>query len=272
MTNVLGISRSAYYQWEKGGKDRRDEAELAAILKKICIADHHYRYGRRRVQAELLDKYGLRVNHKKLARLLRTYALNAHRRRKFIPTTNSNHGFAICENLLNRDFRAAGPGEKWVSDITYLRTTAGWLYLTVVLDLYDRKLVGWAFSRTMEAEATTVKAFAMACGNRMPQPDLLFHSDRGVQYCSTIFRETLKRNAAQVRQSMSRKGNCWDNACAESFFKTLNRELETLDGKQTATTVRASVFQYIEVYYNRQRRHSALDYAAPVNVALEKVA
>jgi len=275
MARILGISRSAYYRWEKGGGRglrEREEAELEAILRTICIEEHHYRYGWRRVQAELRDTYGRRVNHKKLVKLLRKYGLNARGRRKFIPTTNSNHGLGVCENLLNRDFRAAGPGEKWVSDITYLRTTAGWLYLTVVLDLYDRKIVGWAFSGTMEAGATVVKALEMAYGNRKPQPDLLFHSDRGVQYCSNIFRETLKQLCPTVRQSMSRKGNCWDNACAESFFKTLKRELETLDGKQTAVAVRASVFHYIEVYYNRKRRHSALDYGTPMNVVLEKVA
>jgi transposase InsO family protein len=255
-----------------GGRREQEEAELEAILRRICIDEHHYRYGWRRVRVELWDKYGLRVNHKKLVKLLRRYGLNARRRRKFIPTTNSNHGLAVCGNVLNRDFRAAEPGEKWVSDITYLRTTAGWLYLTVVLDLYDRKIIGWAFSGTMESEATAVKALAMARMNRKPRSDLLFHSDRGVQYCSNIFRETLSRLCPGARQSMSRKGNCWDNACAESFFKTLKRELETLDGKRSAAAVRASVFYYLEAYYNRIRRHSALDYVAPVHVALEKVA
>jgi transposase InsO family protein len=277
MTRILGVSRSAYYRWAKGGERARGEQEaaeaaLVAVLRKVCIDEHHYRYGWRRARAELLDTYGLRVNHKKLVKLLGKYGLNARMRRKFIPTTNSNHGLAVCENLLNRDFRAVGPGEKWVSDITYLRTSGGWLYLTVILDLYDRKIIGWAFSGTMEAEATAGSALEMACGNRKPRSDLLFHSDRGVQYCSTIFRETLKRLCPAVRQSMSRKGNCWDNACAESFFKTLKRELETLDGKQTAAVVRNSVFHYIEAYYNRKRRHSALDYVAPVHVALEKVA
>jgi transposase InsO family protein len=275
MAGILGISRSAYYRWVKhgkGGRREEDEAELAAILRKICVEGHQYRYGWRRVRAELWDKYGVRVNHKKLVKLLRKYGLNARGRRKFIPTTNSNHGLGVCENLLNRDFRAAGPGEKWASDITYLRTTAGWQYLTVILDLYDRKIIGWAFSGRMEAEATVVKALEMAYGNRKPRPDLLFHSDRGVQYCSAMFRETVKRHCPRVRQSMSRKGNCWDNACAESFFKTLKRELETLDGKQTAVAVRTSVFHYLEAYYNRKRRHSALDYRAPVNAALGKVA
>jgi transposase InsO family protein len=272
MAKMLGVSRSSYYRWAKcGARGRPEEPELAALLRKICIEEHHYRYGRRRVQAELLEAYGLRVNHKKLAKLLRTYGLNARRRRKFIRTTDSNHGFEVCENLLNRDFQAAEAGEKWVSDITYLRTTAGWLYLTVVLDLYDRKIVGWAFSPTMEAEATVVTALRMAYGNRKPRSDLLFHSDRGVQYCSKIFRETLKQQCLQVRQSMSRKGNCWDNACAESFFKTLKQELETLDGRQSSAAVRDSVFYYIEAYYNRKRRHSALDYLAPESVALKKV-
>jgi transposase InsO family protein len=178
----------------------------------------------------------------------------------------------VCENILNRDFHAAGPGEKWVSDITYLRTAQGWLYLTIVLDLFDRKVLGWAFSEDMTAEHTTVPALSMAFMNRRPQAGLMFHSDRGVQYCAASFRTKLDQWCPQVRQSKRRKGNCWDNACAESFFKTLKSEVDTLDGKQPALEVRDSVFEYIESYYNRKRIHSALDYCTPAGALCEKVA
>jgi transposase InsO family protein len=137
------------------------------------------------------------------------------------------------------------------------------VYLTVILDLFDRKVIGWALSGDMESEHTVIPAFEMAAGNRAASPGLIFHSDRGVQYCSQAFRELLRLRRPSVRQSMSRKGNCWDNACAESFFKTLKGELETLEGTHTAAEVRQSVFMYLEAYYNRARLHSAPDYVAP---------
>jgi transposase InsO family protein len=194
---------------------------------------------------------------------MRENGLNAGRWKKFVRTTDSNHTLAVCENILNREFHAERCGVKWVSDITYLRTQSGWVYLTVVIDLYDRKIIGWALSSGMEASETTVAALEMAVKNRSPQDGLIFHSDRGVQYCAQSFRDALGERCPAVRQSMSRKGNCWDNACAESFFKTLKREVETLDGKHTEAEVRQSVFLYIEAYYSRIRMHSVLDYVAP---------
>jgi transposase InsO family protein len=219
-----------------------------------------------------LRKRGLKVNRKRIARLLRKYNLNARSRRKYIKTADSERDEPACANILNREFRAAGPGDKWVSDITYLRTTSGRLYLTVVLDLFDRKIIGWAFSRTTESDATALPALIMAFTNRRPKEDFIFHSDRGVQYRRKAFRDTLRELRPKARQSMSRKGNCWDNACAESFFKTLKRELETLDGKHSAGVVKLSVFEYIECYYNRIRLHSALDYSTPVEVLPAKTA
>jgi transposase InsO family protein len=194
------------------------------------------------------------VSRKKAASLMRENGLNARRKRKFIPTTDSNHGLAVCDNLLNREFHAERAGEKWVSDITYLRTRGGWVYLTVVLDLYDRKVIGWALSGGLEAAQTTIPALEMAFANRKAREGLIFHSDRGVQYCAKSFRDRLKELCPQARQSMSRKGNCWDNACAETFFKTLKRELETVDGRHGEAEVRQSVFMYLEAYYNRIRR------------------
>jgi transposase InsO family protein len=275
MARLLGVSRQAYYKWAKYGfSHRQEEADesLRETLKAICVTKHHYRYGRLRVEQDLREDYGLKVNHKRVARLLRKFGYNAQFHHKFRATTNSNHNLPVCPNILNRDFQAAGPGEKWVSDLTYLWTTGGWLYLTVILDLYDRKVIGWAFSTTMDAKATVIPALLMAFMNRQPKPYLLFHSDRGIQYCCKAFRDKLLSLCPTVRQSMSRKGNCWDNACAESFFKTLKRELATLDGKESRALVRVSVFEYLETYYNRVRRHSALDYLAPNAVPFRKLA
>jgi transposase InsO family protein len=274
MTGLFGVSRSAYYRWLRDGvsDDRRKaDEELLRLIREI-VERHHRRYGVLRVREELRAVYGKQVSRKKVARLMRENGLNARRRRKFIPTTNSNHGLPVCENLLNREFHAEQGGEKWVSDITYLRTQGGWVYLTVVLDLFDRKIIGWALSADMEALHTSVAAVAMAFKNRPAHEGLLFHSDRGVQYCAKSFRETLRELCPTVRQSMSRKGNCWDNACAESFFKTLKAELETLDGKHSAAEVRQAVFLYIEAYYNRVRMHSALGYVAPNALGLIRVA
>ena len=265
MAAVFGVSTSAYYKWAKrGASDRRskEDAGLVDLIREI-VGRHHFRYGSPRVREELRNEHGKRVSLKKVARLMRENRLNARRRGKCIPRTNSNHGLPVCENLLNREFQAEMAGATWVSDMTYLRVLDGWLYLTVVLDLFDRNVIGWAFSAGLETVHTTIPALHMACANRRAREGLLFHSDRGTQYCSNPFRDALRACCPTVRQSMSRKGNCWDNACAESFFKTLKRELETLDGKHSAAEIRQSVFMYIEAYYNRVRLHSALDYRAP---------
>jgi len=269
MAGVLGVSRSAYYKWEQKqkaviGHQQQNTAyeELLGLIKEI-IARHLRRYGSPRVRKELQKAHGIRVSRKKVARLMRENGLNARRRKKFIKTTDSKHGFEVNENILDRQFRAEKPGEKWVSDITYLSTEEGWVYLTVVLDLYDRKVLGWALSADMESVHTSIAALEMAVRNRRPQEGLIFHSDRGVQYCARGFRAVLQSHCPSVRQSMSRKGNCWDNACAESFFRTLKGEVETLEGKHSAAEVRQAVFFYIEAYYNRVRLHSALDYVAP---------
>jgi transposase InsO family protein len=265
MAGLLGVSRSAYYKWARNGVSQRRkiaDAELICLIQQI-VTKHHRRYGSPRVRQELRDTYGKCVSLKKVARLMRENGLNARRRRKFIRTTDSKHNLPVSENILNREFDAEKGGQKWVSDITYLRTCGGWVYLTVVVDLYDRKVLGWALSAGLEATNTTIAAFEMAVKNRSPENGLIFHSDRGVQYCAQSFRDILRDRCPSIRQSMSRKGDCWDNACVESFFKTLKVELETLDGKHSAAEVRQSVFFYIEAYYNRVRMHSALDYVAP---------
>jgi transposase InsO family protein len=274
MAGLFGVSRSAYYQWARGGVSNRRgiaDAELLCLMREIA-KKHCRRYGILRMRQELCNAYGKRVSRKKVARLMRENGLNARRKGRFIPTTDSRHALPVCGNTLNREFHAEKAGQKWVSDITYLRTMTGWVYLTVILDLFDRKVIGWALSDNLEAAHTTVPALAMAVKNRISQENLIFHSDRGVQYCAHVFRDMLQNHCPTVRQSMSRKGNCWDNACAESFFKTLKVELETLDGKHSEREVRQSAFYYMESYYNRLRMHSALDYVAPNMANLANVA
>jgi transposase InsO family protein len=264
MAEILGVSRSGYYAWlkRKPSTHSRTDWELESIIQKI-FDEHHKRYGSPRILEELKEEYHRHVGKKRVERLMKKLGLHARRKKRWVVTTNSKHGLPVAKNLLNQDFHANGPGEKWVSDITYLPTTGGWEYLTTVLDLWDRKIIGWSLSDNMLAKNVS-KAFIMACGNRKPAEGLIFHSDRGVQYCSQEFRDTIKEYCPTVRQSMSRKGNCWDNACAESFFKTIKRELEVLNGRHTRAQVRTAVFEYIEIYYNKRRRHSALGYATPV--------
>jgi len=274
MAGLLGMSRGAYYQWLKAGCPNRDgnpDTELIELIRGIALR-HHRRYGILRVREELRVKHGISVSRKKVARLMRENGLNARRKRKFIPTTDSKHSLPVCENILNREFHAEKPGQKWVSDITYLRTVNGWIYLTAVIDLCDRTVIGWALSDNLETGSTTIPAFAMAVKNRTPENGLIFHSDRGVQYCARSFRDGMRNLCPSVRQSMSRKGNCWDNACAESFFKTVKTEEEKLNGKYSANDVRQAVFFYVEGYYNRERIHSALDYLAPHDYYSKKVA
>jgi transposase InsO family protein len=260
---VLGVSRSGYYAW-KGRKASTHENEDRALAKEIMriFKEHKGRYGSPRVWEELKG-LGWRVSRKRVERLMREQGFKARLRRKWVKTTESRHSLPVAENLLNREFEAGGPGEKWVSDITYLRAGSGWMYLTVIIDLWDRKVIGWAMSESLAAKNVCL-AFIMACHNRPPREGLLFHSDRGVQYCSEEFRRTLVKYCPTVRQSMSRKGNCWDNACAESFFKTLKEEMGTLGRRYNRKQVQTAVFEYIEIYYNRCRRHSAIGYATPV--------
>jgi transposase InsO family protein len=204
MAGLFGVTSGAYYKWRKNGaSERRDkrDAGLLCLIREIQRR-HHNRYGSPRVREALRKEYGKRVSLKKAARLMRENGLNARMGRKFITTTNSRHGLPACDNILDRMFHAEAGGQKWVSDITYLRTTSDWVYLTVVLDLCDRKVIGWALSADMEAVHTTIPALDMAVKNRMPRAGLIFHSDRGVQYCAKSFREKLQERCPSVRQSM----------------------------------------------------------------------
>jgi transposase InsO family protein len=274
MAALFVVIRGAYYKWFKAGcpnRDKNPDLQLIELIREI-VFKHYRRYGILRVRKELQIKHGINISRKKVAKLMRENGLNARRRRKYIPTTDSKHTLPVCENILNREFSSEKPGEKWVSDITYLRTLSGWIYLTVVLDLFDRKVIGWSLSDNMETCNTSIPAFEMAVKNRQPGSDLIFHSDRGIQYCAHSFRSIMRNLHLSVRQSMSRKGNCWDNACAESFFKTLKAEEEKLNGRHSANDVRQAVFFYVEGYYNRERIHPALDYLAPNECYSSRVA
>jgi transposase InsO family protein len=265
MARNLGVSRSGYYAWlgRKPGKREIEDRELLRLIIKI-FEDNKGRYGSPRIWRELVEEFNCRISRKRVERLMRENGKQAKRQPKKVKTTDSNHNEPVFENILARDFSASEPGEKWVSDITYLRTLYGWVYLTIIIDLYDRKVIGWSFSTSLETCALTIPALEMAVTNRVPLEGLIFHSDRGVQYCSKLFRQVLHGICPSARQSMSRKGNVWDNACAESFFKTLKWELDILKGKHTLQEVKKGVFEYIEMYYNRRRRHSAIGYAIPM--------
>ena len=264
MAEDLGVSRSGYYAWlmRKPSRHEIEDRVLLSLIVKI-FEGNEGRYGSPRIWRDLVEDFNYRISRKRVERLMRVNKIQGKKVRKWVKTTDSDHTQPISDNILARDFKASMPGEKWVSDITYLATSSGWLYLTVILDLWDRKIIGWNIAGDMRTE-NVCKALTMAVGNRFPNKGLIFHSDRGVQYCSELFRRTLHDACPSVRQSMSRKGNCWDNACAEAFFKTLKWELEILNWKHTKQEVKTGVFEYIEMYYNRRRRHSALGYATPL--------
>ena len=211
---------------------------------------------------QALKRESICISRPRVARLMKQAHIRSKRHRKFVVTTDSNHTYPVVENKLNRNFHPASLGEVWVSDITYISTKQGWLYLTTVMDLADRKVIGWALSETMKASATSVAAFNMAIKNRPVTAELIFHSDRGVQYACTEFKSLLESNRNIIR-SMSRKGDCWDNAVAESFFKTLKCDIIYGTKFQSVEEAKLEVFKYIEIWYNKKRLHSSLGYRTP---------
>jgi putative transposase len=265
MCKAFKVSRSGYYGWLNNGPSMR-AIENQEILQEISLIhkESGQTYGSPRISKALKAK-DIPVSRPRVARLMKKADLRAKRIKRFKVTTDSKHSYSVSKNLLNRNFTAAATGQAWVSDITYIRTVTGWLYLTVVLDLADRKIIGWALSKTMKAKDTTIAAFKMAVKNRPVIQSLIFHSDRGVQYACDEFRQELKAYPL-IRQSMSRKANCWDNAVAESFFKTLKVECvydyKFVDQQEAAATV----FEYIEIWYNRKRLHSSLGYRTPAQM------
>ena len=258
MCKVLRLSRSSYYSWKNREPSNREQEnkELEKMITEIHLKSRGT-YGSPRISRELKE-LGFSASKPRVARLMKSNGIQSKIRKKWKVTTNSNHKYPIVSNKLNRDFTTGNPNEAWVSDITYIATKEGWLYLTIVLDLWDRKIIGWALSMTMHAKDTVIPAWKMANDNRKIDTPLIFHSDRGIQYACKEFVNHLDRNKL-VTRSMSRKGDCWDNAVAESFFKTLKTELVYHHDYKTRKQAELAVFDYIETWYNRQRRHSALN-------------
>jgi transposase InsO family protein len=260
MCEVLGVSRSGYYAWASRAESARAAADraLAAEIRAAHAASRG-RYGSPRVHAELRAR-GHRVGRKRVARLMHGMGLAARRKRRFRRTTDSRHGFPIAPNLLARNFAAEAPDRVWLADLTYIWTAEGWLYLAVVLDLCTRRVAGWAMADHLGHELARA-ALDMAIARQRPAPGLVHHADRGVQYAAHGYRARLLAHGMIC--SMSRKGDCWDNAPMESFFATLKGELVEHADYPTRDAARADVFHYIEGFYNRRRLHSALGYLTP---------
>ena len=263
MCRVLDVSRSGYYIWLKSEPSLRvlENKRLTDQIRMIHKQSKQI-YGSPRITQELKAR-NIKVSRPRVARLMKKANIKSVTKKKFVVTTYSKHGFALSPNLLNRKFNPKRQGEVWVSDITYVRTLEGWLYLTVIIDLADRKVIGWSTSKTMKAADTVVPAWNMAILNRPIMGRLIFHSDQGVQYACHDFRAILRKTKTVI-QSMSRKGNCWDNACAESFFKSIKTEwiyrFKYINRKSAAL----SIFEYIATWYNTCRRHSSLNYLSPL--------
>jgi putative transposase len=269
MCEVLEVSRRGYYDWAARPKSTRAAADraLAAEIRTAHAASRG-RYGSPRVHAEL-RAHGRRVGRKRIARLMRAMGLSARRKRRFRRTTNSRHAFPIAPNLLGRDFTAAAPNRVWLADLTYIWTAQGWLYLGVVLDLFSRRVVGWAMAEHLGHDLA-LAALDMAIARQRPARGLVHHSDRGVQYAAHDYRRRLGEYGMLC--SMSRKGGCWDNAPMESFYATLKGELVEQRDYLTRDEARADVFQYVEGWYNRCRLHSAIGYLTPEQKAEQEMA
>ncbi len=260
MCKLLEVSRSGFYAWLRRGESRRsrENRRLTALIRQEH-EESRETYGSPRIHAALKAR-GERCGLNRVARLMRKEGIRSKVKRKFRKTTNSRHAHPVAENLLSWGFRPNDPNQVWASDITYIWTDEGWLYLAVTMDLYSRLIVGWSMSETMPA-SLVVNALSMAIDRRSPPSGLIHHSDRGVQYAAGAFQGLLERN--DIRCSMSGKGNCYDNAAKESFFHTLKTELVHHEHYRTREEARASLFEYIEVFYNRQRLHSTLGYLSP---------
>ncbi len=260
MCRLLEVSRSGFYAW----LERRDSLELndrrlLQLIREI-FAQSHETYGSPRIYRELRTR-GVRCDKARVERLMQENGITPPRKKKYRVTTDSNHKNPVAPNVLQRDFSSPAPNLRWVSDITYVWTWAGWLYLAVVLDLFSRRVVGWAMDSRLDTESLTLNALHMALRNRAPDRGLIHHSDRGTQYTSADFQKVL--DAHGIVCSMSRRGNCWDNAVSESFFATLKLDLVFRRTFRTRREARQAIFNYIEVFYNRQRRHSYLGYLSP---------
>jgi putative transposase len=262
---VLAVTRSGFYAWRRREPSATAQRRIGLTeqIRQVHQASRET-YGSPRVHAELLAK-GHSVNRKTVAKCMKAAGIQAKSQRRFrVTTTDSNHSHPIAENVVNRNFRPSQKNQTWVADITYIPTTEGWLYLAAVEDLFTRQIVGWSMSDRIDSRLV-VDALQMALHRQRPGDDLVAHSDRGVQYASEHYQRLLKEHG--ITCSMSRKGNCWDNAPMESFFATLKKELVHHERYPTRTAARQSLFEFIEVFYNRIRRHSALGYRSPAQFA-----
>ena len=266
LCRCLAVSRSGFYAWsarpvsERGKQDARLKVEIAA-----SHSASRRTYGSPRIERDLRQE-GHHVSRKRVARLMRELGLEGRRKRRFRATTDSKHRFPVAPNILMRDFDVDAPNTAWVTDITYIATLEGWLYLAVILDLFSRRVVGFAMSERID-RLLVLEALRKALVDRPGVCDLVHHSDRGSQYASHDYRDVLDQ--AKITCSMSRRGNCWDNAVAESFFGTLKMELLYELPLQTRSATRNAVADYIETFYNIRRRHSSLDYQSPVEFELK---
>jgi putative transposase len=262
MCRVLKVSRAGFYAWRSrpaATRTRQDHA-LAAEVAAIYTSNRGC-YGSPRVQVELRER-GHRVGRKRVARLMRQQGFSARHKRRYRCTTDSRHNFPISANVLARRFAVMRPDAAWVTDITYIWTLEGWLYLAVILDLFSRRIVGWSMSERIDRQLA-IDCLQMAVAHRQPPDGLIHHSDRGSQYASHDYQRLLADH--RIVGSMSRRGDCWDNAVAESFFATLKTELVYQSHWSTRAAARSAIFEYIESFYNRRRRHSSLAYLSPAD-------
>jgi putative transposase len=261
MCKILEVSRSSYYKRKNKGKGKRakENEKILEMIRQI-FSESNERYGSPRITAEL-SRGGIVCNRKRIARIMRKNGIEAKIFRKYRNTTESDHQREKSENLLNRVFSRQRVNEAWASDITYIRTAEGWLYLAAVMDIYSRRVIGWHLDKSLSSEMVE-RALSNALLDRKIKRGIIFHSDQGIQYTSENFRRILRENGFQ--QSMSRKGNCWDNAIIETFFHTLKTELTNRVKYKTREEARVSIFEYIEIFYNRKRLHSAIGYCTPV--------
>jgi len=260
MTELLDVSRSCYYHWLR--VDHQEDTQLNELVKDTFIGSRQT-YGTRRLKKRLEGLYGLVLSRRHIGQIMKKQGLNTRNKRRFrVLTTDSNHNYAIAPNRLNQDFYASAPDTIYVGDITYIPTQEGWLYLATVIDLYSRKIVGWSMDKNMTTTLVNDALF-MALKTRSPEKGLIWHTDRGSQYASDSHKGLLKEYG--IIQSMSRRGNCYDNAVAESFFHSLKTELTHHIKFETRSQANQAIFEYIEVFYNRQRLHSSNNYLSPVD-------
>ncbi len=266
MCRQLDVSKSGFYAWRSRPESARSKENnvLVAEIERLHEASRKT-YGSPRIHADL-EEEGFEVSRNRVARLMRENGIRAKGKRRFRKTTDSEHDHPVAPNVLGRDFEVEAPNKVWAGDITYLWTSEGWMYLAVILDLFSRKVVGWALADHMRTDLV-LEALLKALRDRLPGDDLTHHSDRGSQYASDDYRAAL--DAHGIECSMSRKGDCWDNAVVESFFGTLKTELDAEDHWKRRAEARYDVFEYIEVFYNRQRRHSYLSHVSPARYEAE---